>query len=68
MGKRIPAPKALLKWTEMVEWLKANGLKESFIRSLYRDGKIRVHSIPPRHVQYYSASEIELEILDELKA
>lgn len=52
----------------MVDWLKANGLKESNIRGLYRDGKIRVHSIPPRHVRYYSADEIEREILDEMKA
>jgi hypothetical protein len=64
----VPAPKPLLKWTEMVDWLKANGLKESYIRGLYRDGKIRVHSIPPRHVKHYSAAEIQRDILDQLKA
>ena len=61
-----PAPKPLLKWGEMMEWLTANGLRASEIRAYYRSGKIRAHTLPPSAVKHYSAAEIQREILDQL--
>lgn len=61
-----PAPKPLLKWGEMTEWLTANGLRVSEIRAYYRAGRIRAHTLPPSTVKHFSAAEIQREILDQL--
>jgi hypothetical protein len=61
-----PAPKPLLKWGEMIEWLTANGLRASEIRAYYRAGKIRAHTLPPSRVKHFSAAEIQREILEHL--
>ena len=64
----VPAPKPILKWGEMIEWLRVNGLRTTEILGFYRAGKIKAHTLPPSQVKHFSAAEIQREILDHLKA
>lgn len=62
----VAPPKPLLKWGEMIEWLKANGVRKSEALRYIAAGKIKGHTLPPSMVRHYSAAEIQREILDAL--
>lgn len=62
----VSPPKPLLKWGEMIEWLKANGVRETETRRYLAAGKIKPRTLPPSQVRHYSAAEIQREILDPL--
>jgi predicted site-specific integrase-resolvase len=64
----VPAPRPLLKWGEMIEWLKANGVRRGEALRYVAAGKIKPRTLPPSNVKHYSAAEIQREILDQLKA
>jgi hypothetical protein len=64
----VPPPHPLLKWGEMIEWLRANGLRKDEVISFLAAGKIKPRTLPPSHVRHYSADEIQREILDPLRA
>jgi hypothetical protein len=62
----VPAPHPLLKWGEMCEWMKANGVRKSELLRYVVAGKIKAHTLPPSQVRHYSADEIQWEILQPL--
>jgi predicted site-specific integrase-resolvase len=64
----VPPPKPLLKWGEMIDWLKANGVRRAEARRYIAAGKIKPRTLPPSQVKHYSAAEIQREILDQLQA
>ena len=64
----VPPPKPLLKWGEMIDWLRANGVRRTEALKHIAAGKIKARTLPPSHVKHYSAQEIQREILDHLKA
>jgi hypothetical protein len=63
----VSPPKPLLKWGEMIEWLKANGVRKYEALQYIAAGKIKPRTLPPSNVRHYSAEEIQREILDTLK-
>jgi hypothetical protein len=64
----VPAPKPLLKWGEVIEWLVANGVRRKRAIRCFTTGKIKGRSLDPSGAKFYSAAEIQREILDKLKA
>lgn len=64
----VPPPKPLLKWGEMIDWLRANGVRRREAISYVNSGKIKARVLPPSQVKHYSAAEIQREILDRLQA
>jgi hypothetical protein len=64
----IPPPKPLLKWGEVIDWLRANGVRRKEAIRYFTTGKIKARTLPPSKVRHYSAAEIQREILDQLQA
>jgi hypothetical protein len=63
----VPAPKPLLKWGEMIEWLRANGVRKDEVLRYIGAGKIKARTLPPSNVRHYNVAEIQREVLDKLQ-
>jgi hypothetical protein len=62
-----PAPAPILKLSELQKWLRANGIRRYTMVKLIESGQIKGRCLPASRVRYYSAQEVEREVLKVLQ-
>jgi predicted site-specific integrase-resolvase len=63
----VEAPAPHLRYGQLEEWLKANGISRYKLGLLIAKGVIKAHALAGGRY-YYNAAEIKRDVLDQLKS
>jgi hypothetical protein len=58
-----PPPSPILKFSDLRNWLRDNGIREYTVVKLIESGHLKGRCLPPSRVRYYCAAEVQREVL-----
>jgi len=61
-----PAPKSTLRYGDLVEWLRENGIGKHTVEKLVANGTIKANTLVRGGAAFYSADQVKRDVIDKV--